>query len=467
MYTGIVNSKSHDAPIIATGLPDLWLLTEEWLSPAAIKRIVERTCEKEGFSPIFGRDEVSVEPVFKSGAFNFEYIVEGIRIGEIDAVRVVIVGGGGRHSFVDCLAYVSRGEPKPMEVPCLAVEVTKTTDSDTRNAGPGQRAIKFLAILEFYPEVERLYLQEPSRAGKFHETDSEKMDKRLLSTVGVELDRTDQTGSSYQAFGSVKALISASDQIKAPTTATNVPMNISRNGSSAISITGKLLKSGKFGHDPNKGKLAVRAAAVRKLGHKGPIVVSNHGLSQAMVGKCKFVRFCILNDVTIDGLILPGLWPRRDYWKRIEAHEKVGTIFLHSILEMAGFRIVFHNHGGCAKSDVKASDGHFETVPKETLLPDLVVVDSMDQKVVLIEGEKETNAAAGRKQLEGFGDFENFLAKKLGYGEQPERVVVTCGPGSSPPPGVALHLNTNTGCVTVSSDAPTCFQRALELASTQ
>ncbi len=437
------------------------------MSTAAIRRIIERTCEKEGFSTPFDHDQLSIEPVFKRGAFDFQYIVNGIQIAEIDNVRVVIVGGGGQHSFVDCLAYVSRGEPNPIEIPCLAVEVTKTTDSDTRNAGPGQRAIKFLSILEFYPEVERLYLQEPSRAGNLRETDSELMDKKLLATVGVHLDRTDQTGSSYEKFGSVEALIKESDQISPPTTATNVPMNISKIGSSTIGITGKLLKSGKFGHDPNKGKLAVRAAAVRNLGHRGPIVLSNHGLSQAMIGECKFVRFCILNDVTIDGITLPALWPRGEYWRRIDAHEKIGTILLHSILEMAGCRIVFHNHGGCAKSDVKASDGRFGTVPKRTKLPDLVAVDCVSQQVVLVEGEKAINAKAGTKQLEGFSDFEDFLAEELGYGEQPERVVVTCGPGASPPPGVALHLDTNTGCVLVSSGAPPCFQRALELASTQ
>lgn len=81
-------------------MDNLWILTEERPKSSVIEQIAG-LYEKDfsGIIEHIDRNNVKIRPVFNNGLFSFEYIVEGIKIRNIN--RIVIKTVSGSFSFFD------------------------------------------------------------------------------------------------------------------------------------------------------------------------------------------------------------------------------------------------------------------------------------------------------------------------------------------------------------------------------
>jgi hypothetical protein len=139
----------------------------------------------------------------------------------------------------------------------------------------------------------------------------------------------------------------------------NVPISIKQN-SDNIEISGRLIKSDSLSHDPNIGALSIISAALRKLGYKKNLVITKHGLKQKhLKGSSKFILIANKLNVALEGLKLPKVDLQTDYWHYDKEGEKLGTIFIHIVVESftEGYSI-FENHAGSEK-------GYFITLEGE------------------------------------------------------------------------------------------------------
>ena len=136
-----------------------------------------------------------------------------------------------------------------------------------------------------------------------------------------------------------------------PKSSTNTPILLKKT-CDAIYISGRLYKNGYLSHDPNIGAISIISAVIRKLGWDKDIIVKKHGLCQNQIGKRnKFVRIANLLDISLNRLTIPKVSLPTEYWHYDTTGEKLGTIFIHTVVEnfTEGYSI-FDNHAGCEKS---------------------------------------------------------------------------------------------------------------------
>jgi len=130
----------------------------------------------------------------------------------------------------------------------------------------------------------------------------------------------------------------------------NVPILLTKS-KTKIEVSGRLFKSGGLSHDPNIGALSIISAVLRLLGWSQQIEITLHGLEQKHVGKSnKFIQIANKLGISLQGLTLPISEMNKHYWKYDTDGEKLGTIFIHLVVEnfTQGYSI-FENHAGCEK----------------------------------------------------------------------------------------------------------------------
>ena len=146
-------------------------------------------------------------------------------------------------------------------------------------------------------------------------------------------------------FTSVDEVIRCKNSMRRPP-AGNVPILLNKRDGK-IQISGRLFKSGSLSHDPNIGALSIIGAALRKLGWRGEIEVTMHGLSQPHVANArnKFILIANQLGMTLEGLRMPRPVMPKEYWRYDMDGEKLGTIFIHLIVEnfTESFSINFAN----------------------------------------------------------------------------------------------------------------------------
>ena len=189
-----------------------------------------------------------------------------------------------------------------------------------------------------------------------------------------------------------------------------------------------MYKSGGLAHDPNIGALSLISAALRKMGWGGKIIITKHGLKQKhLQAGNKFVKIANHLKLEIQGLNLPTSKERENYWKYETEGEKLGTIFIHLVVEnfTKGFSI-FENHAGCEKGYFITSDGKHIPLEKYSdrkaykagnkkkiiSIPDLILIDFGRSEIINIEGKKYKFRKGGIKELKSFGDIEKNYIKK-------------------------------------------------------
>lgn len=222
------------------------------------------------------------------------------------------------------------------------------------------------------------------------------------------------------------------------------------------------------------------SATLRKLGWKGKIVITKHGLEQKHIKKAnKFILIANQIGITLEGLTLPTPEPHAKYWRYDTTGEKIGTIFMHLVVESFtdGYS-VYENHAGSERGYFITDAGDCVTVDKYLdrtaykssdktkiiHLPDLTILDTTRKEIANIEGEMYKNKLAGIKQISLFDAFETLYIRK-NYPSYPIiRTVVLYGGRDSDEVfetevGFALS---NEGDLILGSKAPAIFKEAIE-----
>jgi hypothetical protein len=399
---------------------NLWFLTEERPKKEVLRTIFEKFTKDNSFTAFV--DKIRILPILEVGKFTFTYEVLGFRCNKVGKVYIKTVSGNS--SFTDFLIFYQENEPTQQDMPIYAIEETKTDDKESRNTGVYQRCSKFVFIEYYYPNTKKIMLYNLQVEQKETPTETYIFGTRLLLTLGVEILGKKLDDSIFTPFKTIEELIDfKANMRKAP--AGNVPISITKK-QNKIEVSGRLFKSGALAHDPNIGALSIISAVLRKLGWKKSIEITQHGLAQEHIGKTnKFIQIANKLDISLQGLSLPKAEMNVDYWKYDKEGEKLGTIFIHLVVEeFAQGYSIFENHAGSEKGYFITKEG--EPIPlakykdrekykegdKDQInhIPDLILLDFGRNEIINIEGKKYASRKNGIEELNNYDFIEqNYI----------------------------------------------------------
>ncbi|GIK70747.1 MAG: hypothetical protein BroJett020_20420 [Bacteroidota bacterium] len=342
----------------------------------------------------------------------------------MDKVYVKTVSGNS--SFTDFLIFYQKDEPTLKDEPIYAIEETKTDDKESRNTGVYQRCSKFVFIQNYYPNAKKVMLYNLQIEQKEEPTSTYIFGTKLLLTLGVEILGKKLDPKIFTPFKTIDEIIELKANMrKAPKG--NVPILLTKS-KTKIEVSGRLFKSGGLSHDPNIGALSIICAVLRQLGWTQKIEITQHGLLQKHVGKTnKFIQIANKLDISLQGLTVPKAKMNKDYWKYDTDGEKLGTIFIHLVVEnfTEGYSI-FENHAGSEKGYFITKNG--EHIPLEKYkdrekyksgdkkqivhIPDLILIDFGRSEVINVEGKKYAFRKNGITELGNYDYIEkNYILK--------------------------------------------------------
>ncbi|XOB46633.1 MAG: hypothetical protein ACKKMV_00400 [Candidatus Nealsonbacteria bacterium] len=452
---------------------NLWILTEEKPKREVIANILLKLAKDNKFACFI--DTVRILPILESNRFSFLYEVVGFRCNKID--KVFIKSVSGYSSFVDFLVFYQENQPTQTDVPLYAIEETKTDDAESRNTGVYQRATKFVFIDYYYPNIKKIMLYNLKIKQKEKPTSTYIFGTRLLLTLDVEILGKKHDDKIFKPFTSVDEIIDFKKAMqRAPKG--NIPIEIKKE-KDRITISGRLFKSDALAHDPNIGALSLISATIKKLGWNKKIVITRHGLRQTHIKTGnKFIKIADRLNLEIDRLTVPTTKIRESYWKYETEGEKLGTIFIHLVVEnfTDGYSI-FENHAGCEKGYFITKEG--KPIPlkkysdraaykrgnkkKIISIPDLILIDFGRSEIVNIEGKKYKFRKEGIKELKNFKDIEKNYIKKYYPEFKITRTVVLYGGKANKIVEIQIGflLNEN-GDLILGIRAPKLFKEAIK-----
>ena len=407
---------------MATANKNLWILTEERPKQEVIADILMRFAKDSKFACFI--DTIRILPILEKGRFSFLYEVVGFRCNKIK--KVFIKSVSGHSSFVDFLIFYQEKQPDQNDVPLYAIEETKTDDTESRNTGVYQRATKFVFIDFYYPGIKKIMLYNLKIKQKEKPTQTYIFGTRLLKTIGVEISGKKLDKNIFRLFKSIDEITAFKKQMRGAPSG-NIPVSVKKWADSML-ISGRLYKSGDLGHDPNIGALSLISAVLRKLGWKHDIKISNHGLKQKHLKPGnKFIKIANQLNLKIKNREVPKAKLKSDYWKYETEGEKLGTIFIHLVVEnFSKGCSIFENHAGCEKGYFITKQG--KPIPlkkysdrvaykkgdksKAISIPDLILIDFGRNQIINIEGKKYQFKEQGIEELKNFDDIEKTYIKK-------------------------------------------------------
>ena len=453
---------------------NLWILTEERPKKEVLRTIFEYFA-KDHNCGFFG-DSIRIIPLLnKDKTFSFTYEVIGFKCAKVDRVYIKTVSGNS--SFTDFLIFYQNGIPKVSDTPLYAIEETKTDDKESRNTGVYQRCSKFVFIQNYYPKTKLIMLYALQVEQKEKPTETYIFGTRLLLTLGVEILGKKLDSNIFKPFTSLEELRIAKANMRRPPKG-NVPILIHFASDDLIQITGRLYKSGGLSHDPNIGALSIISAVIRKLGWTKRIQIVMHGLEQKHVGKTnKFVQIANILGIELENLSLPKATLPADYWHYETKGEKLGTIFIHLVVEnFTESYSIFENHAGCEKGYFVTKDGQHLALEKYSdrtaykagdkdkiiFIPDLVLLDIAETEVITIEGKKYEFRQNGINELKNYDVFDERYLKPYYPEYKIVRTVVLYGSNNEKigEIEVGFLLNAN-GKIVLGLHAPKLFKRAI------
>lgn len=400
----------------------LWILTEERPKKVVIKEILSRFASDMHFACFL--DTLRILPVLDSGRFSFLYEVIGFECNRVGKIYVKCISGPS--SFVDFLLFYQNEQPDSISTPIYAIEETKTDDSESRNTAVGQRSSKFVHISQYYPDIKMIMLYNLQIPPKPIPTATNIFGTRLLQTIGVDFIGKQLDPSIFRPFSSVDEIVEFRARMHRPPKG-NVPILITKCDD-AITISGRLIKSGTLSHDPNIGQLSIISATLRKLGWAGRIIVTQHGLEQKHLHSSnKFIRIANALTIELDGLTMPRAADKGVYWRYESGGEKLGTIFIHIVVEnfTEGYAI-FENHAGCEKGYFLTKDGRPLQIEKYSdraaykegdktkiiNIPDLILIDFGRSEIINVEGKRYRFREDGIEELANYAEFESRYIRR-------------------------------------------------------
>lgn len=449
----------------------LYLLTEERPKVHTVANIINFEYD------ITLSSDAKIVPIMKKeNKFSFVYEAKGFDVNGFDAVLIVIVSG--HSSFVDYLIFDSSTlnsstqpvidlsyhfnkkwiVPFPLKTdsPMYIVEETKTDDHESRNTQAYQRSSKFVFSELYYGETVKKYmLYELSNERSMANTSTHNFGMRMLITNNVILKGLENT---YEPFTDLNEFIREKNKISESGRKNNVPLTLSLDDqNNVIYLSAKLDKGigpsrNRISHDPNIGAVAIISATLRKLGWKGSIEIINHNLlpiaisSRSLGNKLLF----IMKKLNIEFFGISVDWKRIrnkiDYFFFNKTSEKIASIYYHLYVEdkLNDTIAIFDNHAGCGKSYFSTPNGYL-AVSKSTPIPDLVLYDSNEHAVKVIEAERSSNVLNGVRQLNTFGSFIEDYVIPYYPGASVECSVISFG--KSTHPNVSFYLDTDGSAV--------------------
>ena len=453
---------------------NLWILTEERPKKEVLKMIFEYFAKDQNCG-FFG-DSIRIIPILnKDKTFSFTYEVIGFKCAKVEKVFIKTVSGSS--SFTDFLVFYQENLPTVKDTPLYAIEETKTDDKESRNTGVYQRCSKFVFIQNYYPKTKLIMLYALQVGQKETPTETYIFGTRMLLTLGVEILGKKLDPKIFKPFTSIEELRIAKANMR-PAPAGNIPIAINIADDDWIQVSGRLFKSGGLSHDPNIGALSIISAVIRKLGFKGKIEIIMHGLQQKHVGKTnKFVQIANVLGIELEGLTLPKATLPEDYWHYETKGEKLGTIFIHLVVEnFTESYSIFENHAGCEKGYFVTKDGQHLALEKYAdreaykagdknqiiFIPDLVLLDIAETEVITIEGKKYEFKQNGIDELNNYDIFDERYLKPYYPEYKIIRTVVLYGSNNEQIAEIEVGFLLNEkGKLVLGIKAPKLFKRAI------
>ncbi|MBX3293944.1 MAG: hypothetical protein KF881_13730 [Acidobacteria bacterium] len=456
----------------------LWILTEERPKKEVLEVILNRFATDNKIS--FFYSGLRILPILENGKFSFTYEVIGFDSNKVK--RILLKTITGTSSFVDYIIFFQDDEPTLKDKPLYLIEETKTDDAESRNTGVYQRCSKFVFADYYYPNVQKIMLYSLRVGQKENPTATYVFGTRLLRTLGVEILGKDLDDKIYKPFKSVDEIIALKSKMRGAPKG-NVPILLTKYDE-RIEVSARLYKSGRLAHDPNIGALSLICSALRKLGWDKDIVITQHGLSQSQLGSgnkatgAKFLTIANKLELKLQGLNVPVVSFKDQYWKYEKKGEKLGTIFIHLAVEnfTEGFSI-FENHAGCEKGYFKTADGQYLSLEKYSdrdaykagdktkifHIPDLIMIDCGRTEIINVEGKTYQNRFKGIEELGNYDAIEEFYIKKFYPQYKIIRTVVLYGSKERKiiELKVSFLLNEH-GDLVLSIQAPKLFQEAIK-----
>jgi len=399
----------------------LWILTEERPKQEVISKILKLFAKDRNLACFI--DTLRILPILENNKFTFLYEVIGFQCNKIK--KVLIKSISGYSSFVDFLIFYQEKQPTQKDNPIYVIEETKTDDKESRNTGVYQRATKFVFVDNYYPNTKKIMLYNLKIEQKKKPTDTYIFGTKLLLNLGVKILGKKLNETIFKSFGSIDEIINFKNRMrKAPKG--NVPILIEKRNNT-ITISGRLYKSNGLNHDPNIGALSLISAAIRNMGWTGEIIITKHGLEQKHLNpRNKFVKIANKLGLQIQGLLLPPSTMNHEYWKYETKGEKLGTIFIHMVIEnFTGGSSIFENHAGCEKGYFLTKEGEYIPLKKYSdrraykegnkkkiiSIPDLIIIDFGRSEIINIEGKRYQFRQNGIRELKNFDDIEKMYIK--------------------------------------------------------
>lgn len=452
---------------------NLWFLTEERPKNEVLKTILNKFVSDRKYTAFF--DNLRILPILENGKFTFTYKLIGFECNKVNQIFIKTVSGNS--SFVDYLIFYQNDEPQLNDIPIYAIEETKTDDKESRNTGVFQRCTKFVFIAHYYPTVPKIMLYNLQIEQKAKPTDTYIFGTRLLLTFGVEIWGKKLDPKLFIPFKSVKEIIAFKAAMrKAPKG--NVPILLTKYRN-RIEVSGRLWKANSLAHDPNIGALSIISAVVRKLGWKNKIIITKHGLEQKHIGKRnKFIQIANKLAIGLQNLTIPETDFAPTYWKYETKGEKLGTIFIHLVVESftTGYSI-FENHAGSEKSYFLSKEGEpivlkkysdkvqYKAGDKSKIvhIPDLILIDFDRTEIINIEGKKYQFRKQGIQEFENYDYIEEYYIQKHYPKFQINRTVVLYGSQNEEIIEIEIGflLNENGGLI-LGVKAPELFREAIK-----
>lgn len=453
---------------------NLWFLTEERPKSNVIQTILATFLKDFGFVGVIR--PLIIRPILRNNKFTFTYEVTGFECKKVENIYIKTVTGNS--SFVDFLIFYQDSEPKAQDEPIYAIEETKTDDRESRNTGVYQRCSKFVFVDFYYPKAKKIMLYNLQVEQKEVTTDTNVFGTKMLKTLSVSIIGKKGTElEKFNPFDSIDEFIELKNKMENPRYGQPVKLLKKEN---KIEISAKLLKGKSLSHDPNIGMTTIMAKVLRNLGWNKEIQITNHQLpNQKSVGrKNKFILIANKIGISLENLTIPKVEINEDYWRYDNDGEKLGTIFIHLVVEnFTNGKSIYENHAGSERGYFFPLSGEpiaLEKYKDRTLykagdkkqiieIPDLILLDPKEKEIINIEGEKYSNRNAGILQIKTFDFIEKVYIKKHYPNFKIIRTVVLFGSEETSivEIEVGFLLNKN-GQLILSVKSPKLFQEAIK-----
>jgi hypothetical protein len=330
----------------------------------------------------------------------------GISFKERPFVEIIPVKSFDKTSFVDGVCEVYNNGVIEHK---FVIEITQTTDKQSRNTSAYQRPPKFIFAKKYLPEYQQvMYFRVPFIAS----TNTAVIGLSILNLMGVKIINAEFESLSLESLIKLKNKISKEKSH-------NTPYYVEVKEDGVVEISGKL-KNGNSWSDPGIGFISVMIYlfAINSGVNKFKILNHQIGGDKLFKTKNKFRKLVSLIGCEVSFENSDVVWNSNDYvfnrseqyFTILEDGEKLSMINFHSYLQNKGHHILFTNIAGCERSKLRINGKEY-TLPKTMKIPDLITLK--ENSLFMIEGECDYNLKKGMLQIDGFDECKNFVLSRM------------------------------------------------------